>query len=332
MSIDLSQPLISGAGPARRTSPKWLNSPVRKFTGGIAEIAGRLPEFERRPFALVQPDGRKIRAHGRLDQIVRQPVAGDADFVPVGIVSHDYALIPHARGLERAVRALEGAHIPPAEVTAELRLTESGERMALSLFFPPLYDFDPGDGQVSRMRLELVNSVDGSTRFRALIGWFRLVCSNGLVVGVATTRYRRRHVSDMTLDKIEAVLRNGLREAGRDKRQFERWRAEPVPEERLRRWVEEPLRKAWGYKSAARVYAIAQTGRDGRVVPPFDGSSPVHARLVNPRMVPGCPARSSNAYDLAQVLAWIVRERNDVQDQLRRRQDIPEMMRKLSSL
>ncbi len=34
------------------------------------------------------------------------------------------------------------------------------------------------------MRLECLNSVDGSTRFRAERGWFRLVCSNGLRFGI----------------------------------------------------------------------------------------------------------------------------------------------------
>ncbi len=49
------------------------------------------------------------------------------------------------------------------------------------------------------MRLECFNSVNGSTRFRALLGWFRFICSNGMVIGVIRSDVLRRHVGDLGL-------------------------------------------------------------------------------------------------------------------------------------
>jgi hypothetical protein len=44
------------------------------------------------------------------------------------------------------------------------------------------------------MRLECFNSVDGSTKFQAFMGWYRFVCSNGLIVGITQVDMRRRHI------------------------------------------------------------------------------------------------------------------------------------------
>ena len=48
------------------------------------------------------------------------------------------------------------------------------------------------------VRLECLNSVDGSTRFRAEVGWFRLVCSNGLQrLSVVQAEADRRHIGNL---------------------------------------------------------------------------------------------------------------------------------------
>ena len=111
-----------------------------------------------------------------------------------------------------------------ALVLTKLLLTKNGERMELSLYLPERYDFDPGDD--SRMALQLVclNSVDGSTRFRVLMGWFRFICSNGLVIGVTQYDVRRRHVGDVGLQDIGTVLTVGLLESVAEKKNFEEWR------------------------------------------------------------------------------------------------------------
>src|SRR5881296_1450081 len=38
---------------------------------------------------------------------------------------------------------------------------------------PGQYDFDPGDGRPMALRLECFNSVEGSCRFMAVMGWLR---------------------------------------------------------------------------------------------------------------------------------------------------------------
>lgn len=227
--------------------PKWFNSPVHFYEGTLQSITEFLPEFERRPFALTQPGNERFRLNERLDTIVRRPFREDQTYIPVGVVSKSYTLALHQSVVAVAERSLGAAEVPPEEVNAELCITEYGERMALSLYLPKRFSFDPGDGHPMTMRLECFNSVDGSTRFRALMGWYRFVCCNGMIIGVTQTEVRRRHTGDMGLDDVRAVLGYGLQEADTEKRNFEQWRQRKVTPENLILWINKELKNSWGF-------------------------------------------------------------------------------------
>lgn len=125
--------------------PKWFNSPVRFHESTLRGIGEFLPEFERRAFALTQSGNERSRLNERLDMIVRRPFGTDETYLPIGIVSKGYTLVPHQQVIEVATQALADANVSPNEVKAELYITEYGERMALSLYLPKKFEFDPGD-------------------------------------------------------------------------------------------------------------------------------------------------------------------------------------------
>ena len=193
-----------------------------------------------------------FRENLRLDTVVRLPHEDDPGCVPVGVVSKDYVLLPHTEVLDLAVQALEAAKINPADVRAELRISDLGERMALAFVLPDNLLFDPGDRFPMQMRLECLNSVDGSTRFRAEMGWFRLVCSNGLGFRVTTHEADRRHVGDLQLAHIGTVLGNGLRDYQSEREGIERWAHTGVSLKTIDGWADSTLRSSWGLKAATR--------------------------------------------------------------------------------
>jgi Domain of unknown function (DUF932) len=176
------------------THPKWFNSPVSFHEGTLTDVRRHIPVFERRSFGLIQPDNESSRLNEHLDTIVRLPLGDDHTFIPV---------------FDIASAALNAVEIVASDVEAKLAITEYGERMFLSLRLPDSYRFDPGDGHPMSLRLECLNSVDGSTRFRALMSWFRLVCSNGLTIGVTRSDVRRRHAGDLRLEDVGLVLSPG---------------------------------------------------------------------------------------------------------------------------
>lgn len=319
--VNLMQPR-----PIQRAG-KWFKSTVSFHSGTIDELRATIPVFERRSFALTQPDERRSRINSHQDLIVRAPIGADSDFVPIGVVSKEYALIQHHEVVDVILRALAANEIAADDVDANLEITEYGERMALSVYLPSRYAFDPGDGHPMALRLECLNSVDGSTGFRALMGWFRFVCGNGLIIGVTRSDVRRRHVGDVALDDVAAVLQSGLAQCEAEQKNFKLWRRTTVEAGRLKNWIDSDLKQDWGFKAATRTFHIASTGHDVTIVGPYKGHVPSTIPVASGDSVPGAPGKCRNLFDLSQVLAWIARDRTDVQEQLAWREQISEILK-----
>lgn len=311
--------------------PKWFNSPVKHYKGNLTDIRKHIPVFERRGFGLTQADSQLSRLNERLDTIVRLPFGDDISFIPVGVVSKDYVLVQHNTVLDVVIAVLDEAGIAPSDVKAELKITEYGERMALNLHLPKKYSFDPGDGNSMALRLECMNSVDGSTRFRAIMGWFRFVCSNGLVIGVTRSDFRRRHVGDLRLSDVGEVLTSGLKESETEKNNFKKWRKIGISMGQIANFVDKDLKKEWGFKAAARTFHIARSGYDADVVGQYKDSTPTTIAMEKTKRVPGTPNECRNLFDLGQILAWLAKERRDLQEQLEWREKIPCLMAPLQN-
>lgn len=86
--------------------PKWFNSPVMFHEGSLSDIRTHIPTFERRGFGLTQMGNEKARPNDRLDTIVRLPFGEDETVIPVGVVSKDYALVPHTAVLDVAIHTV----------------------------------------------------------------------------------------------------------------------------------------------------------------------------------------------------------------------------------
>lgn len=309
--------------------PKWFNSPVTVHEGTLTDISQFIPDCHRQDFAL--GNNARFSANKRLDMIIRKPFGPERTFIPIGIVSKDYVLLKHAEVIDTATKSMKSLGTDPANVQAEITITEYGERMALRVYLPEKYEFDPGDGNKLAMCLECFNSVDGSTRFRALMGWFRFVCSNGLVIGVTQADIRRRHIGDLTLNDLSMVLSSGLERAQADKENFRKWQQKTVQGKALAPWVEKDLRDQWGFKAATRVFHIARTGHDVEIVGQYKDRTPTTIETKQTRRVPGSPFKSENLFDVSQILAWLAKERRDVQEQMEWREQIPAILDPLMS-
>jgi len=185
-------------------------------------MAGQLPTFRRQPLAIASPDGTRSTVNWSRDLIVKCARLSGEDELPIGVVSRQYCLVQHTTVLARAAGALESAGISPSQVKCDLSLTTHGERMALRIRLPSPYDFDPGDGHPMALRLECFNSVEGSCRFMAVLSWFRLVCRNGLVIGISRTVVRR-HDRHLEVEEIGQILTEGLRSAEAERAVYASW-------------------------------------------------------------------------------------------------------------
>ena len=68
-----------------------------------------------------------------------------------------------------------------------------------------------------------------------------------------------------------------------------------------------------------------------RLAPTVIGRRPIarsklRSEVQSVRSVPGAPQQCRNLFDLSQILAWLAKERRDVQEQLEWREQIPDLM------
>ena len=139
-------------------------------------------------------------ANAFLDVIVRRESPADrfAGAVPVGVVSPRYALLTHPQAGRRWCgprwRLSERTHARcRPKPTSGLRRAHGALLRAPS----PGGRLRSGDGHPLALQLLCLNSVDGSSTLRMLLGWYRFVCANGLAVGTTRAEWRLVHREGM---------------------------------------------------------------------------------------------------------------------------------------
>jgi hypothetical protein len=116
------------------------------------------------------------------------------------------------------------------------------------------------------------------------------------------------------------------KESETEKKNLECWRKAGITLDRLASWVDKDLRERCGFKAAARRSHIARSGSDAENVGQYKGNIPTTVDMQATNRVPGASQKCRNLYNLSQILAWLAKERRDVQEQLEWREQIPELM------
>lgn len=300
--------------PTPKQEPRltWFSQPVKRYTGTVESLRRHIPTFTRSGF------------NAYLDQITRQPLEEDGGEMPVATVSKQYALIQHHDVLDAVQSGLKAVGFKPGALAADLRLSDYGERMHLRLML--VNDtFDPGDGNLLGIVLNCLNSVDRSTALELSLSWHRLVCDNGMYM-TDSTKMRRVHLGSLDPEDIADYLENQLSGMEEGMSQLTSWYGKSVKISQVEEWADETVANRWGVFLAARTCHISRTGFDGEVAGTVEKIPPHLRQVSSQRQVPGACAPVTNAYHVSQVLSWLARERNTVQDQFEKMLEIPVLM------
>ena len=293
----------------------WFGEEVQRINTTLDELPKLLPVFDRYG----------LGSNRFLDVIARRD---GGESLPVATVSKNYVLVQHADAVKTMIAQIQTAGIEAEGVPVNLLITEYGTRVAIRATLPRELAFREADGTPMDLTFELFNSVDRTVPFMAAIGWFRFVCGNGLVLGTTTARIRRRHSSALDMNEVSTVLAEGMSAAIAERDTFAAWQATRVDDGTLAEWVDDVVCDAWGPLAATRVYSIATTGFDG--TPVRSARIAPHARRVTaPLHVPGTDAPETDAYGIAQVLAWVAARRSNVAERLQWRNEIPGLLASL---
>ena len=114
-----------------------------------------------------------------------------------------------------------------------------------------------------------------------------------------------------------------------DTKNFELWGKTRITPNRLAPWVNKDLPKGNGVQGPGSGFPNLQVrvrcGSHGAI----QGQPPDHHSHAGNQKRPGAPKECRNLFDFRQILAWLAKERRDVQEQLQWRENIPELMKSL---
>lgn len=111
------------------------------------------------------------------------------------VVSTKYAAIDHAHAVDTIASALEEAFGEKAE--CNVRSLASGARIRAEFKLPFINPIEIRKNDLVNLTLVVRNAHDGMWKFSAMLGAFRLVCSNGMMIGQKFGSVSGKHFPQM---------------------------------------------------------------------------------------------------------------------------------------
>jgi hypothetical protein len=135
------------------------------------------------------------------------------------IVSREYRLIRHEEAVD-FIKGIVESTDGMGDYELILDFHDEGSRMTATYRFLE-FSLDIGAGDSVCPELHLFNSYDARWSFTVLLGAFRFVCTNGLVIGKKFFHLRSRHFSSFDPEHAREQIASAF---DRFKRQADEWR------------------------------------------------------------------------------------------------------------
>ena len=108
----------------------------------------------------------------------------------LGITTQKYGLLKNSDAFEMIFRAIDDLGIDG--VVTDMSVTKNQARVRATIQFPEIL-CDPGDGHNLAYRCIVQNGYDGKFNFGFMQGCYRLVCTNGMIIGTTVEEFVSRH-------------------------------------------------------------------------------------------------------------------------------------------
>ena len=110
---------------------------------------------------------------------------------PLGIVSDDYGLVKHSTVIDSFREA--GREYGVEE---KITLARNGAQLFYQMTFPKI-EMEVQKGDIVRMMMIAKNSYNGMNSLQVIFGAFRLVCSNGMILGTQFISFNYKHIGNV---------------------------------------------------------------------------------------------------------------------------------------
>jgi len=290
VNMDLFNPeeaFENAAGNFIRSARRKAIHSHKWFRGSFGDISRHLPgKFTLAPFR-----------HGDIVNPLYQAVCNDKG-LPLAIVSKSYALVSHCDAVDSLEEALHRIGKDINVYPAEIYIGDSGAKFGLRLVLSDIV-MNPGDNHPVAGRIELLNSVDRTLPLRLTMGYFRFVCSNGMIIENATTNLLEIHKKGQVDQvKLDEVVAGGLSRLKTKSWTLEAMYRTDIPKGFILDLLKR-IRKVWGKSEAAAIEGVWTKG--------------IYRKVE----VPGINVPALNLYDIYNTLTWISGRSRDLPSQVR---------------
>lgn len=137
------------------------------------------------------------------------------------IVSDKYKVVPYEESLELVEEAIQ-ANSEFGRYKRTLSFMNDGGRMIAKYRFTD-HNIPIGKGDLVNPEIIVRRSYDTTWGFALLFGAFRMVCSNGLVIGEKILEYNHKHTVNLDLESVMKSLNGAIDKFSIQTRIWEKW-------------------------------------------------------------------------------------------------------------
>jgi hypothetical protein len=118
----------------------------------------------------------------------------------VSVVGRGYQLVQNADIFPQYDEAIHMSDLNTNGMTRKVQTSHGGGRTKVEYKFPEHRVSIKGNDELD-LTLTVLNSYDTSWRFRSIMGAFRLLCANGMIVGTTFQEYSGKHTLNLDTDR-----------------------------------------------------------------------------------------------------------------------------------
>ena len=118
----------------------------------------------------------------------------------MSIVSDKYKVVTNEEIFSGFCNSIASSGVDATDATVNVKQTDAGERAMVDFIFPNQLIRVGDDASTTALQLCALNSFDGSLRYSAKAGGFRIKCLNGQVLGSIVGSYSSTHTAKLDVD------------------------------------------------------------------------------------------------------------------------------------
>jgi hypothetical protein len=127
----------------------------------------------------------------------------------ISVVGMGYNLVQNSEIIPQYERAIARSNLNTDGMERKIDYSHDGARTVVSYRFPA-HRIAVKEGDEMDLMITVLNSYDGSWKFMSMVGAFRLLCTNGQIIGDSFSSYYGKHTKSLDVDYAINKLEDSL--------------------------------------------------------------------------------------------------------------------------